>query len=424
MYLVISRFLKCVSTDYWFSWAVFLIRFEIFVVTGFTILVIMRFKKGDTVEVLSQKKVPSGAWQCAVIVSGNGRSYGVRYDWSPNVGGEAVVERVPRKAIRPCPPPVQGADSWEVGDVVEVFDVGFWKMAKVLKVYDENYYLARLLGSFEELRIHKSWIRVRQLLKDDKWIVIGKVNLRIKLPSGNGCLPSPENSSCQDSYIVSSTSSKRACPYTEEYPQKMRAIEKECEHQEVFYRSPSSLLKKVDNVAYPRAKLDEKYMRASFLCPTTRYFEKENVIFNGANSCCERSSEVSDCDTDACSIESVGSCSVNGNHSSKTAGYDLAGNCEEADTLSSDADSFSSGADLVENVSLPLKHDIAATIHRLELDAYRRTLMVMHASGSLSWEQQDLLTTLRMSLHISNDEHLMEVRNLISAGTNLSNFHH
>ncbi|KAL6208171.1 hypothetical protein ACLB2K_019122 [Fragaria x ananassa] len=268
--------------------------------------------------------------------------------------------------------------------------------------------VGRLLGSFEELRIHKSWIRVRQLLKDDKWIVIGKVNLRIKLPSGNGCLPSLENSSCQDSYVVSSTSSKRACPYTEEYPRKMRAIEKECEHQQVFYRSPSSLLKKVDNVAYPRAKLDEKYMRASFLCPTTRYFEKENIIFNGANSCCERSSEVSDCDTDAWSIESVGSCSVNGNHSSKTAGYDLAGNCEEADTLSSDADSFSSGADLVENVSLPLKHDIAATIHRLQLDAYRQTLMVMHASGSLSWEQQDLLTTLRTSLHISNDEHLME----------------
>ena len=142
-------------------------------------IAIMRFKKGDKVEVRSQKEVPSGAWQCAVITSGNGHTYSVSYDWSRNLEGRAVVERIPRKAIRPCPPPVRSADSWAVGDVVEVFDVGFWKMAKVVKIFDENYYLARLLGSFEEFRIHKSRIRVRQVLKDDKWIVIGKVNISL-----------------------------------------------------------------------------------------------------------------------------------------------------------------------------------------------------------------------------------------------------
>ncbi|XP_050363592.1 uncharacterized protein LOC126782394 [Argentina anserina] len=365
----------------------------------------MRFKKGDKVEVLNLKEVPSGAWQCGVIVSGNGHTYSVRYDWSPDVEGEAVVERVWRKAIRPCPPLVYSEDSWGVGDVVEVFDVGFWKMARVVKDFDGNYYLARLLGSLEEFRIHKSRIRVRQLLKDDKWIVVGKINLRIKVSWGNDCV---ENRSCQDSHIVSSPSLKRHCLYTEAYPRKMRLTERECGRQQALSRSPSSLLKKVDAVAYPREKPDENYMHTSFVCPATRYIEKENRNLSGANSCFERSSEVSDCDTDACSIESVGSCSVICNNSSKKSGYGLAGNSEEADTLSSDADSFSSGADMPANVFLLQKHDTAAAIHMLELDAYRRTLMVMHASGSLSWEQQDLLTTLRMSLHISNDEHLME----------------
>lgn len=252
---------------------------------------------------------------------------------------------------------------------------------------------------------------------------VQRMNIRIKLPVGNECLPSLENSSCQDSNIVSSTSLKRASPYhspyTEAYPRKMRAIEKVCERQQFFCRSPSSLLKKVDAVVYPRENMGEKYIHTSFISKS-RNFEKENGNLNGSNSCFERCSEVSDCKSDACSIESVGSCSVNGNGSSKMSGYNLAGNSEDADTLSSDADSFSSGADVQENCSLPLKHDVAATIHRLELHAYRRTLMVMHASGSLSWEQEDLLTTLRMSLHISNDEHLMEVRNLISAGTHLS----
>ncbi|KAK9929617.1 hypothetical protein M0R45_026711 [Rubus argutus] len=399
----------------------------------------MRFKKGSKVEVLNEKEVPSGAWQCAVIVSGNGHTYSVRYDWSPNLEGQAVVERVPRKAIRPCPPPVQREDIWAVGDVVEVFDVGFWKMAKVVMVFDENYCLTRLLGSFEEFRIHKSRIRVRQVLKDDKWIVIGKgpgsgyhnqmsspvprINLRIKLPAGNHCLPPPENSSCEDSHIVFSTSLKRTSPccspYTEAYPRKMRAIAKESGRQEVVFRSPSSLLKKVDAVAYPRENLGEKYMHTSFVCPSTRYYEKEKGSLNGADSCFERSSEVSDLDTDACSIESVGSCSVISNSSNKLYGYNLAGNNEDEDMLSSDADSFCSGADMQENCSPTLKGDVTARMPRLELHAYRRTLMLIHDSGSLSWEQEDLLANLRMSLHISNDEHLMEVRNLISAGTNL-----
>ncbi|XP_024172458.1 uncharacterized protein LOC112178543 isoform X2 [Rosa chinensis] len=388
----------------------------------------MRFKKGSKVEVLNEKEGPSGAWQCAVIISGNGHTYGVRYDWSPNWEGQAVIERVPRKAIRPCPPPVQGADCWAVGDVVEVFDVGFWKMANLVKVFDENYYLARLLGSFEEFRIHKSRIRVRQVLKDEEWIVIGKglgsayhnhtsspvsrMNLRIKLPNGNDCLPPPENNSCEDSHIVSSASLKRpsqCCSlYTEAYPRKIRAIEKESGRQQVFSRSPSSLLEKVDAVAYPRENLAEKYVHASFICPSTQYCENEKRILNGANSCFEGSSD-GVFDSDACSIESVGSCSVISNSSNKLSGYNLAGHSEDEDTLCSDADSFSGGADVQEFNSFPLKGDVTAKDSRSELHAYRRTLMLMHASGSLSWEQEDLLTNLRMSLHISNDEHLMEV---------------
>lgn len=63
---------------------------------------------------------------------------------------------------------------------------------------------------------------------------------------------------------------------------------------------------------------------------------------------------------------------------------------------------------------LPLGEDVAARIHRLELRAYRCTLEAFYASGSLSWEQEALLTNLRITLHITNDEHLRELRNLIS----------
>ncbi|CAN6681763.1 unnamed protein product [Malus baccata var. baccata] len=380
----------------------------------------MRFKKGSKVEVLSQKEVPGGAWRCAVIVSGNGHTYSVSYDWSGK-DSQAIVQRVSRKDIRPCPPPVQRVEIWAVGDVAEVFDVGFWKMATVLKVLDENYYLARVLGSFEEFRVHKYRIRARQLWNDDKWVGIGKgpdnrmslqvpqMNAKIKLPARNNRLRSLYNISCQDSHSVSSGSLKRASPYSssvEGYSRKMRAIEKGCEHQPIFSGSPSYLLKKVDDVAYPRENLGEKDMHASFINRTTGCVEKEREKLNGVISCfVERSSELNDTDSDACS---VGSCSVISSSSNKLFGHNVAGTSQDADTLSSDAESFCCCEDAQENLSLPLKEDVAAGIHRLELNAYRSTLVAMHASGSLSWEQEALLTNLRISLHISNDEHLME----------------
>ncbi|XP_076911906.1 uncharacterized protein LOC143570024 [Bidens hawaiensis] len=54
-------------------------------------------------------------------------------------------------------------------------------------------------------------------------------------------------------------------------------------------------------------------------------------------------------------------------------------------------------------------------VHGLELHAYRFTLEALYASGPLSWDKEALLTNLRINLHISNDEHLKELRNLISS---------
>ncbi|KAM0046790.1 putative ENT domain, Agenet-like domain, Agenet domain, plant type, ENT domain-like superfamily [Helianthus debilis subsp. tardiflorus] len=56
-------------------------------------------------------------------------------------------------------------------------------------------------------------------------------------------------------------------------------------------------------------------------------------------------------------------------------------------------------------------------VHGLELHAYRFTLEALYASGPLSWDKEALLTNLRINLHISNDEHLEGLRNLISTRT-------
>ncbi|KAG6706436.1 hypothetical protein I3842_07G222500 [Carya illinoinensis] len=213
----------------------------------------MRFTKGGKVEVLIKKEVPPG---------------------SCSMGSEALVERVPRNAIRPCPP-VGSVESWAVGDVVEVFDVGSWKIAMVSKVLSWDYYLARLLGSHEEFKVHKSNIRVRQSWQDNEWFVLRKgqgsfevvkrdkpsslnchhmtsefpqFNTRRKMQTGNNCLAAQDNTCFQESHIVSSRTLKRFSPYfsshIEANTKKVRGIQKEGEHRRLISESVSPLLEK------------------------------------------------------------------------------------------------------------------------------------------------------------------------------------
>ena len=135
----------------------------------------MRFKKGGKIEVLKKREMGLG-WCPAEIVSGNGHTYYVHYERSTCEDGQPIIERAPRKAIRPCPPLVGGTENWVPGDVVEVFDDDSWKTAKILKVVQAGLcFFVRLLGFSHEFRAYASNVRVRQSWVDNQWIIIGKV---------------------------------------------------------------------------------------------------------------------------------------------------------------------------------------------------------------------------------------------------------
>ncbi|KAL8189631.1 hypothetical protein R6Q57_029197 [Mikania cordata] len=103
---------------------------------------------------------------------------------------------------------------------------------------------------------------------------------------------------------------------------------------------------------------------------------------------------------------SVGSCSINGyseyNIQSKSNAF------EDTKTYGSDAEST-------------CEIGYEDEIHRLELQAYRCTIEALHASGPLTWEKETMVTNLRMFLHISNDEHLIMLKNLISTANAFCN---
>ncbi|XP_056848594.1 uncharacterized protein LOC108818834 isoform X1 [Raphanus sativus] len=337
----------------------------------------MRFKKGSRVEVFSSKEAPYGAWRCAEIISGNGHTYSVRYF---SFNEDAVVERAPRKMIRPCPPQVDVVERWKSGDLVEVLDDFSWKAATVREELSGKYYVVRLLGMTAEFTFHKANVRVRQSWQDERWVAIGKV-------SGSGkssTLTGPDlhrKLQPQMNSVVSPRVLKRPLPHNWS----------ECAE------SDTGNLKKI------------RSLEASSKNPQTGCFQMVRVRSKGfSESVAAGRSVADDCyDSDACSVGSCSATSYDGSNM-RPCMPDGSRRQQEGDSCSSDAESYC-GVEEEARRKHYLVGDGARSSCRSELYTYRSTLGDLFASGPLSWEQETSLTDLRLSLNISDDEHLMEI---------------
>lgn len=193
---------------------------------------------------------------------------------------------------------------------------------------------------------------------------------------------------------------------------KIRAPEKKGRHFQSTTEHSSSLREKVDAVTSPKYMLGEKHMRTSFYNQIHRMDTEKAEPIGDVEYFPGRILKLSE----AVSASSVGSCS------SSSSPYRLP-YCSPSNPNSNShffgCDSYSSDAESIhgwkpeKRHSLLSKDDGAAETHELELHAYRCTMRALYISGNLSWEQEELMTNLRLALHISNDEHLLEIRNLI-----------
>ncbi|XP_042517175.1 DUF724 domain-containing protein 3-like isoform X3 [Macadamia integrifolia] len=134
----------------------------------------MKFREGNTVEVLRTKLDPCGSWFPGKIVEVKGDQCTVRYELLLNCEGEPVVEKVHRDDVRPQPPFLR-KERWVNGDVAEVFDTHSWRSGKVAKVMNNNRFVVRLFGSIQLREFRKSDLRVQQIWHNMKWVKIGKV---------------------------------------------------------------------------------------------------------------------------------------------------------------------------------------------------------------------------------------------------------
>ncbi|CAI9100214.1 OLC1v1037164C3 [Oldenlandia corymbosa var. corymbosa] len=409
----------------------------------------MRFEKGSKVEVFFENERPSGSWRFAEVVSRDDRClYTVRCAIGSQ--DEVVIQNVSARLIRPYPPLLTMPACWMPGDVVEVLHDYSWKLATVSKVFWDNELLVRLVGALNEFKVCSYDVRQRQSWTNGKWVAVGQVSgnhdnkkcndelpsavyyqksgpikrLKVKLDSRGKkyCVDNKNNIDFQESYLVSGKSKKRGLQLQNPNPQgkarKFRAIEKDGRCHRGLAGNPSVVPENIGYHACLKTVAGEKELHAS-LNWTAQFSEidEEGIRMNGAFGYSQPRS--SDFDDAGDVTSSVGSCSESDNPHEWSSRI-FSAHVNNAEAHSSDAESFIQLHYKEEN-SLHSNQEVLATeIHRLELHAYRCTLEALHASGPLSWEQETMMTNLRISLHISNDEHLTELRKLISRETSIN----
>ncbi|KAL1532434.1 hypothetical protein AAHA92_32445 [Salvia divinorum] len=422
----------------------------------------MKFKKGDKVEVMNNEENPV-SWHVAEVLSGDGNLYCLKYDSYPGMSSEHKVETVSRMFVRPCQPLVQRVEDYVAGDVVEIFYEYSWKAAAILNVLQgkrgttskkiplraaafQKRYLVRLLGCSMESVVDGSNIRTKQTWHGGKWVRCEKssrgaedvttsrpstsichqnINFKIPLPKArakktppSNCINILDESRFMESHH-DSRSIKRMSPYgssvneAHDMPsQKLRAIERDGRKQRL---AAAPVFENAGSVPYPRKILGEKKIHASLKIIPSAYSQMVRVKVNDVPGIRHTQSNSSDSDA-----SSVGSCSItdrNPNNFDMPSIYLFS---RETDTVDSDAESGNGWGFERRSSSHPPREEVGTSIRSLELQAYRRTLEALYASGPLSWEQESMLTNLRIMLHISNDEHLTELKYLISAKTAVS----
>ncbi|RWW34650.1 hypothetical protein GW17_00000561 [Ensete ventricosum] len=403
---------------------------------------IMKFKEGDRVEVLRSKEEQYGSWFPAKITWLNGYTYTVRYELFHTSDGKPVVETVHEGDLRPSPPPQDRRElRWVVGGIAEVLDLCAWRVGKVMKVIKEDRIVIKLFGSIQ-LQEH---IRPADLLlpffkffllTSNEWfcLVQGIKGKRF----GSDYIPSSSNSARKLDCGTSQGIDKQASPGQRSKQKRascnspIEAVKRTLNSHSVFSPvnlvggtkrkrksitdtsnklSGRSLPKKVDCVSFSKDIVAEHFLHKSNKDGITT-FPQMNADKGSTNNHVVDSSSMPLAVTEENIECSVASCSGN-----EYPGYSYQNLREHHKDIALDSFDDAISSCPIEGKEYQSKSgdELAANVHELELQAYQYTMQALHASGPLSWEQESLLTNLRLSLNISNEEHLLHLRHLLSA---------
>uniref|UniRef100_A0A0D9W048 ENT domain-containing protein n=1 Tax=Leersia perrieri TaxID=77586 RepID=A0A0D9W048_9ORYZ len=273
-----------------------------------------------------------------------------------NLGARNVEMDYDVRANQPAV--VQTRCRWIIGDVTEVLDRNTWKLGKIAKMLKNNYFVIRLADCIQLKEFHISSLRVPAAPHTNQYSAADKkseaLNLKTKL-APRGQIPP---------------------------------------HAALPGRSNKKRKSTADKSFHPR-KRSSQPENASKAC-VLQYRPQQFI------------GEETECSVASCSINDPASFTNANNPQSFCFPDDAMSACPCTSGMEDDdvaGDISSSDAD----------EPAIAAVHELELEAYQSTMRALYASGPLTWEQESLLTNLRLSLNISNEEHLLQLRRLLSS---------
>uniref|UniRef100_A0A6N2LG99 ENT domain-containing protein n=1 Tax=Salix viminalis TaxID=40686 RepID=A0A6N2LG99_SALVM len=364
------------------------------------------------------KKTPWATWVVVSRQCSFGR-WQIRYRSLSDNKGEPIMEKVREEDVRPQPPQKKRR-RWMAGDVAEIFDFQCWREGKIAKVLNNNLFVVRLLGSIQLKEFHGSSVRVQQAWHNNNWSVIGKVAQNKEYTKKFADNKSKHPGSLVRRVPVSVT---REGPCLREKDEQKHV--KDGQHnvkmdldRHHLQRSSKDLVscmegchkqlvpnlpffEGADNIISPEKLIVDEKLKGSIKMNAKMVKETTELLYTSSNALLTEDSNQS----------SVASCSSNGFADSSSHNFQT-----PLDNASHESDAGSSflSFSFIKRLTPYFEQKLEAEIHELEFHAYRSTVQALYASGPLSWEQESLLTNLRLSLHISDEEHLLHLRQLLS----------
>ncbi|WOL15265.1 hypothetical protein Cni_G24046 [Canna indica] len=387
----------------------------------------MRFKEGKGVEVLRRKEDQFDSWFPAKILSVHGSTYTVRYKLFLTSLGEPVVETVNVEDVRPRPPVLNVKEQWVAGEVAEVLDLYAWRVGKVVKLLKNNRVVIKLCGSIQLKEYYVSDIRVPQAWQNDQWTMTGKgcggtqfgsvkVHTSSKHVRKLDCgasqgiefkqAPAVERSKQKHGQISISIMKRNLDPHCGFSPVVLDRVmdRKRKPNEDIPHKlAKRALHKKVGVMPFSKDIVTENFLHKSIKATDKGY--AYNHLARASSIPLQDAEENNECSVASCSgNEYPGYTNQNLEKHPKDTAFNSFGDAMSICPLDGGREYQSKTGD-----------EIAVNVHTLELQAYQSTMQALHASGPLSWEQESLLTNLRLSLNISNEEHLLHLKQLLSA---------
>ncbi|CAL5091088.1 unnamed protein product [Urochloa decumbens] len=330
-----------------------------------------------------------------------------------------------KEGIKPHQPVQLRRSRWVLGDVTEVLDHNSWRLGKITEVLNYDYFVIRLVGFIQPREFHISCLRIPHNYDSKNLTVADRVselskpsrlvdrssyhskfameqdprayeeddqNTRRKAANGCGLASARtvkrklEASTMPPDHLVRTGKKQKVAAYEVRQvtknvlPLKMSA--KNDIDGDHFYRPLSGRCNDLAKNNNTKRKPDCKVLHSSEI---PLHIKEEN-----------------ECSVASCSINYLECCTIDDKQS--------VGICS---CFPDDAMSACPPMSAQENNDV-YGSDLHMNVHELELQAYQSTIRAFHAAGPLTWEQESLLTNLRLSLNISNEEHLLQLRHLLS----------